>query len=130
MLFKAIGIWLVIVMAAIFNGVLREKLLVPAIGASAALPLSGILLAVMVFLVTFLLISLVGATEPGTYIGIGLFWVILTLLFEFMFGYFVVHKSWHEIMQTFNVMKGDLFIVVLLITGVSPWFTAKLKGIL
>jgi hypothetical protein len=129
MLFKAIGIWLVIVMAAIFNGVLREKLLVPAIGASAALPLSGILLAVMVFLVTFLLISFIGGTEPGIYIWIGLFWVVLTLSFEFLFGYFVGHKSWHEIIQIFNVMKGDLFIVVLFITGISPWLAAKLKGI-
>ena len=51
---KAIGIWLVFVISAILNGVFREKVLVPAIGTSIALPLSGVILAALVFLVTLM----------------------------------------------------------------------------
>ena len=130
MLFKATAIWLVIVAAAILNGVFREKVLVPAIGASMALPLSGVLLAVLVFLVTLLLVPFIASSESKAYILAGIFWVILTLFFEFLFGYFVAGKSWQEIMQVFNIKTGDLFIFVLFVTAISPWFSAKLRGIL
>ncbi|HID82523.1 MAG TPA: hypothetical protein EYH06_06030 [Chromatiales bacterium] len=127
--FKATGIWLLIVIAAIFNGVFRERVLVPAVGADLALPLSGVLLAVLVFLVTLLLISFIGSSKQNTYIYIGLLWVVLTLSFEFLFGHFVVGKPWHEIIQVFNIRKGDLFIVVLFITGISPWLAARIRGV-
>lgn len=129
-LFKATGIWFVIVAAAILNGVFREKVLVPAIGASMALPLSGVLLAVLVFLVTLLLVPFIASSESKAYILVGIFWVILTLFFEFLFGYFVAGKSWQEIMQVFNIKTGDLFIFVLFVTAISPWLSAKLRGIL
>jgi ABC-type transport system involved in multi-copper enzyme maturation permease subunit len=129
-LLKGTGIWFVIVIAAILNGTFREKVLVPVIGAEMALPLSGILLAVLVFLVAFMLVSSIGSSETKVYIFLGLLWVILTLSFEFLFGHFIAGRSWHEIMQVFNVKKGDLFIVVLAITGVSPWLAAKARGIL
>ena len=129
-LFKAAGIWLVIVIAAIINGVIREKLIVPIIGAELALPFSGILLAALVFLVTLMLVSFIGSSEQKTYIWVGLIWVVFTLSFEFLFGYFIVGKPWQEIMQVFNIQKGNLFIVVLFITAVSPWLAAKVRGIL
>jgi len=53
-LFKAIAIWLVIVIMAIANAVLREKILNPAIGSALALPLSGLLLSAIVFLIAFI----------------------------------------------------------------------------
>ena len=128
-LLKGTGIWLVIVIAAILNGTFREKVLVPAIGSSMALPLSGMLLALLVFLVAYMLISSIGSSETKTYILLGLLWVLLTLSFEFLFGHFVAGKSWHEILQIFNLKKGDLFTVVLAITGLSPWLAAKLRDI-
>ena len=130
MLIKVIGIWFVIVVAAILNGVFREKILVPTIGANMAFPLSGILLAVLVFLITLMFVTFIGSSESKTYIGVGVLWVMLTLSFEFMFGYFVIGKSWQEILNIFNIMNGDLFIVVLFTSAISPWATAKLRGIL
>ena len=127
---KAIGIWLVFVISAILNGVFREKVLVPAIGTSIALPLSGVILAALVFLVTLMLVPFINSSESTVYFVIGFLWVGLTLSFEFFFGRFVAGKSWQEIMQVFNVKKGDLFIFVLAITAVSPWVAAKLRGIL
>lgn len=129
-LFRAIGIWLVIVVVAILNGVFREKILVPAIGPGMALPLSGILLAVLVFLVTLVFVSFVGSSESKIYVLVGILWIVLTLFFEFLFGHYIVGKSWREVMLSFNIMNGDLFIVVLFISAISPWTAAKLRGVL
>jgi hypothetical protein len=129
-LLKAMMLWFVIVVAAILNGIFREKVLVPAIGANIALPLSGTLLAALVFLVTLTLISFFESTEPNVYIWVGLFWVLLTLSFEFLFGHYVAGKSWQEIMNVLNIKKGDLFLLVLIVTAISPWLAAKVRGII
>ena len=130
MLFKAIAIWLAIVFAAILNGIFREKLLVPVTGPALALPLSGVLLSVLVFLVALMLVPFIGSSDRNIYIGIGFLWVVLTLVFEFLFGHFVAGKSWREIFQVFNVRKGDLFVVVLIVTAISPWLAARVRGVL
>ena len=128
-LLKATGIWLLIVIAAIINGVIREKLIVPMAGIETALPLSGITLSIIIFLISLVSVPFIGAMESKTFLTIGVLWVLLTLSFEFLFGHYIVGKSWKEIMQVFNMQKGDLFIVVLFVTALSPWVAAKLRGI-
>ena len=126
---KSIGIWLVIVIAAIINGVTRDKLLTPLIGSGVSLPLSGITLSVLVLAITYFTIPFIGEVKTGVYFIIGLLWVVLTLAFEYLFGHYVVGKPWHEINQVFNILKGDLFIFVLIASATSPWVAAKLKGL-
>ncbi len=127
---KAIGIWLIIVIAAIFNGLLREKLLTSLIGARFALPVSGLLLSLLVLLVAFIFVPFLNYQQPGIYFVVGILWVALTLAFELLFGHFVLQKSWQEIFRVFDLRNGDLFVVVLLITAFSPWLAAKARGIL
>lgn len=129
-LLKATGIWMVIVVGAILNGLIREKIIVPLIGFELALPLSGVLLSVLVLLISYLLIPFLKSSEAITFVAIGLFWVILTLSFEFLFGYFVIGKSWRELIQVFYVCTGNLFVLVLAITAGAPWLSAKIRGIL
>jgi hypothetical protein len=129
LLLKTIGIWLVMVIVAIVNGVIREKLMASMIGSAIALPVSGLLLSILIFLVVFLLVPFFGFLESKMYFFIGFIWFVLTLSFEFLFGHFVAGKSWHEIMQVFNIIKGNLFIVALLTTLISPWLSAKLRGL-
>jgi hypothetical protein len=129
-LLKATGIWLVIVVAAIANGILREKVMVFLVGADVALPLSGVLLSILVLLVAFVLIPVLKSSDPKTYAGAGVLWVVLTLSFEFLFGHYAVGKSWQEMLQVFNPQQGELFIVVLAVTAVAPWVAARARRIL
>ena len=52
---KSLFIWLCFIPVAILNGGLREYVLVEAIGEEWALPVSGIILSVCIFLITWLL---------------------------------------------------------------------------
>lgn len=124
---KSIGIWLLIVIVAIINGAIRDKLLTPLIGAHLSLPISGITLSFLVFVITYFAIPFFGNIKSRVYILIGLFWIILTLAFEYLFGHYVIGKSWYEINQVFDVYNGNLFTVVLVVTGLSPWAAAKLS---
>lgn len=130
LLLKAIGVWLILVFLAIFNAAIREKLLAPMIGSGIALPVSGLLLSILILLVAFVSIPFFGPSESKTYIFVGAIWFVLTLSFEFLFGHFMVGKPWHEIIQVFNIKKGDLFIVALFATLIAPWLSAKLRGLI
>jgi len=126
---KSVAIWLIIVIAAIINGAIREKLLTPLIGAHLSLPISGIALSALVFVITYFAIEFFGQVKSSVYKLIGLFWITLTLAFEYLFGHYVMATPWNEINQVFNILNGNLFSVVLIVTAFSPWVAAKLKGI-
>ena len=127
---KATGIWLTLVAAAILNGLLRENLLTPLFGTHTSLPLSGVTLSFLIFTITYLLVSFIGKQRSGTFILIGLFWLALTLAFEYLFGYFVLGKSLAEINEAFNLKQGNLFVVVLIVSLVAPWISARLRGLM
>ncbi len=127
---KALGIWLIIVMAAMANGLFREKILASLFAAKVALALSGLLLSLLVLVVAFIFIPFLHIQQQGLYFAVGVLWVMLTLSFECLFGHFVLGKSWQEIMRVFNLRNGDLFIVVLLLTAAAPWLAAKARGFL
>lgn len=129
LLFKATGIWFVLVIIAIVNAVIREKILEPLIG-SAALPASGLLLSLFIFTAAFLCVPFLGSSSGTGYIAVGVAWFGLTLAFEMLFGHFVIGKSWQAIIGVFNIMKGDLFSVALLTCLVSPWVSAKLRNLI
>ncbi|MDD2266318.1 hypothetical protein [Sulfuricurvum sp.] len=125
---KSVGIWLLIIIAAIINGAIREKLLTPFIGADLSIPISGITLSVLVFVITYFALPFFGHIKSRTYIFIGLFWIILRLAFEYLFGHYVMGKSWYEINHVFDIRNGNLFTLALVVTALSPWTAAKLKG--
>lgn len=127
---KASVIWFVIALFAIANGIFRETVLVPLLGQNFALPVSGMLLSLIVFIVTYLSFPLFGKKNALTYFLIGLQWGVMTLLFEVLFGHYVVGKSWSSILQVFNIMKGDLFILILLVSLFSPLLVGKIKRVL
>jgi hypothetical protein len=54
----------------------------------------------------------------------------MTLLFEFLFGHYVASKSWQDLLQVFNVLKGDLFLVVLVVSLFAPCLAARKRGLL
>jgi len=130
LLLKTTGIWFIMVISAILNGMFREKILIPELGISKALPLSGIFLSLFVLAITAISIGSLGKQQKITYFYIGAFWVFLTLIFEVVLGRLITGRSWEEILGIFNLLKGNLFILVLVTTFISPWLTAKLRKLI
>jgi len=129
LLMKATGIWFMIVVVAILNGLLRENILTPTVGSTISLPLSGVILSLLIFLITYFLISFVGKNNGKIFLLIGLLWVVLTLAFEYLFGSFILGKSWTEISNVFNLRAGNLFTLVVFTSAIAPWLAAKMNNI-
>jgi hypothetical protein len=129
-LLKALVLWIAIVVLAILNGALREKMLIPAIGTFAGLVASGIILSICIVSVAFFTAPWYSPLPSSQYWLIGLFWLLLTLLFEFSFGRFVQHKDWAQLLQAYTFKGGNIWPVVLAVTFLSPWLAARLRGLL
>lgn len=122
---KSMLVWLGIIPLAILNGGLRETVLLPTLG-KIALPISGILLSAMVFLLTYLLLPRLGTGTRATYVTIGVVWVLATIIFEFALG-FAMGDSLTTMLTAYNISTGNLWLLVVLFTGCAPWLTAKAK---
>lgn len=112
------------------NGTFRQYVLVPNLGMAVALPLSGLTLSLLVLVMTYLCTGFLGVESRSACFLVGAQWVLMTLAFEFLFGHFAVGKPWSELLQTFNILKGDLFSLVLLVTFFAPYLMAKAKGVI
>lgn len=126
---KALVLWVAILFLAMLNGALREKILIPSIGPTGALVTSGIILSGCIFLVAFLAAPWYGKLTPSTWLFIGLWWLALTLVFEFGFGRFVQNKEWPELFEMYTFKGGNIWPLVLVATLVSPWLAAKWHGL-
>lgn len=126
---KALSIWLGILALAMVNGMLREAVLVPAMGRTLGLVFSGVLLSSIILAVAYLTLPWLGAMPVARAIAIGIGWLLLTLAFEFTFGRLVQGKPWPEILGAYTFKDGDIWSIVLLVTAAAPYVAARLRGL-
>ena len=127
---KAVGVWFVILLAAFANGALRELILVPALGSMSAQLASGLLLSVAVVAIAVLSAPWFGNTNSTQALLIGVLWVGLTLAFEFGFGLLVQRKSLSTMLSAYTFKDGNLWPVVVVVTGLAPLVAARIRGLI
>jgi hypothetical protein len=124
---KALALWFAVLAFAILNGAVREGLLIPALGSFGAFVASGALLSACIFAVAWLAAPWYGRLGPTQWLLIGLFWLVLTLAFEFGFGRFVQGKSWGELWEAYTFAGGNIWPLVLVVVFLSPWLAARCR---
>ncbi|MBF0645236.1 hypothetical protein HTZ97_04595 [Desulfuromonas acetoxidans] len=113
-------IWLLFVVVAFGNGLLRQQWLEIWLPVSVVLPVSGLLLCCWIALLCFILFPWVSQRQPGRYWAVGWGWMLLTFAFEVGFGHWGLGRSWDDLIQVLAFWKGDFFFVVLLVSLVLP----------
>ncbi len=116
---KILLIWFCIIPAAVLNGGFRNYILDKYLPTSVALALSGIILSGLILLITALLLPRARNLSKKDCIITGLIWMILTVCFEFYFG-LSSGAGWHELLQAYNPLSGNLWILVVLSTLFAP----------
>lgn len=129
MIKKSIFIWFAIIPLAILNGALRENLLNHIIGEKYALPVSGFILCLLIFIVAYIFVPRLGEGSQKNYWSIGVLWFILTIAFETIMGLFL-GNTFIEIIRAYDVTSGNLWLVIVLFTAFAPWLVAKIKHII
>jgi hypothetical protein len=126
---KALALWVAVLVLAMLNGTLREKALIPAMGSFGAFIASGTILSACIFIVAFFAAPWYGKLSSPQWLLVGVFWLLLTLAFEFGFGRFVQDKPWAELVEAYTFKGGNIWPLVLIATLISPWLMAKWRSL-
>jgi len=129
MIKKSLLIWLAIIPLAILNGGMREMVINPLIGERVGLPLSGVLLCILVFFLCWFCIPRIGRGTTKVYLLIGLWWIVLTVLFETVLG-LLIGNSFTEVTNAYDMTTGNIWLLVVLFIGIAPWLSAKTRRLI
>jgi len=128
-LWKYSLLWLGLAVLGVLNGILRNALYSDILGELRAHQVSTIVLIVLIGLYTWLF-SLIWKPESSMQaLFIGLIWLVLTILFEFVFGHYVIGHPWSRLFSDYNIMQGRIWSLVLLWTLVAPLVVYKLRAL-
>jgi len=127
MLIRATIVWLVILVFAVLNGILREAVLFPAMGRIPGFIASGIILGAIIFAVAYFTFRWIDAAGSKQLLLVGFLWLMLTLAFEFSFG-LARGVSMDDILSAYSFKEGNIWPLVLLLTFFAPTLAAKARS--
>jgi hypothetical protein len=113
--------WAVLLFLAVGNGALREGVLVPRFGAGTGHLVSTVVLSLLILMVGWPLTWWIGPEGAREALVIGGVWLSLTLAFEFLGGHFLFGKSWSELIADYDLARGRIWPLVLIVTTLTPW---------
>jgi hypothetical protein len=123
-----LGVWLVMAVLAVLNGVFRETVMIPRIGSYPGHVLSTALLVIAILAVSALFFQWTPVQyTPIQLLLVGVGWTIMTVGFEFLVGYAEGTPVSVTIGQ-YNVLAGQVWIAVPLTLLLAPllfgWYLA------
>ena len=89
--------------------------------------MSTILFIILVMLITFSIILYSNVELSGIdALIMGGIRLVLTMIFEFLAGHYLFGVSWEKPLLDYNILKGRMWILVLLITFIAPYLSIKI----
>lgn len=130
MLVLAFFSWLGFAAIAVGAGILRVLWLQPRLGEHTSNQVETLGLVVILAMLIWLAVPwLVPGLERRHLVRLGLFWVLLTLAFEFLFGHFVDGASWESLLADYDMTAGRLWILVPITMALQPALIGMLRRV-
>jgi hypothetical protein len=118
--------WIILMLAAIANGAVREFVYRPAVGELLAHQIST-LTAIILFGAIVWLLERIWPLNSGQAVQVGIIWLFMTVVFEFGFGHFVAGHPWEKLLHDYNLAAGRVWIFVLLWVVLVPYVVHRLQ---
>lgn len=126
-LLRGFTIWLLIIFAESIHGTLRQLLLAPLVGDFTARRIAFFVGLFLIFGITYLFIRWINATSFKALLAVGIMWMILTAMFEFGLGLFVMNLSWERMFEDYDLSRGGLMGFGLLFMVFAPYLATKMR---
>ncbi|MGD2250135.1 MAG: hypothetical protein PVF58_17160 [Candidatus Methanofastidiosia archaeon] len=123
---NAAGVWVLMVGVAIVNGILRG-VYTPKVGSELLghqISTLTLISAFVIIIYLFLRMTSAFYTEKDL-VFIGVIWLVLTIVFEFGFGHYIMGNPWSKLIADYNILKGHVWGLVLLTILIAPYILGK-----
>lgn len=121
MLAKYFLLWFPMIVIAIFNGALRQGIYITFIDNLSAHQLSAVSGILLFALYIWIITGKWKIKSSKESVQIGLMWLLMTIVFEFLFGHFIMGHTWEKLLYDYNILEGRLWIIVLIWVTISPF---------
>ncbi|MEJ2545114.1 MAG: hypothetical protein P8Y99_13690 [Calditrichaceae bacterium] len=112
MVYKYFFAWFGMMVLAILNGGVRDFIYTEHVGELVAHQISTVILIFLIAIYLWFLTRFWPIKSAKLAWIIGFMWFIMTELFEFGMGRFLLNKSWDTLFQTYNLFTGQLWILI------------------
>ena len=117
-------VWLLFSVVAFASGGLRQAILVPRLGEHLAHQVGSVMVAGVIGIIAIWFIRRLGPTASEA-LTIGVLWVAMSVAFELGFFRFGMGEPWERLFQDYNVFRGRLWLLVLLVQLVTPYVVVQ-----
>ena len=119
--------WIPMVFIAIGNGVARDLGYGKYLTTLRAHQLSTLTAAILFSIYAWVIERHWPLESAAQAILVGGIWLVLTIAFEFVFGYYVAKHSWAKIVAAYDLRKGQVWPLLLLWLFVLPSLVRRLN---
>jgi len=130
MLQRAFFVWLGIVLVETLHGVARSLWLAPHVGDFRARQIAVFTGSALILGVAWLSIRWIAPRDAKSAFRVGALWLVLMLAFEVVLGRFVAGQSWERLAEDYDVSRGGLLGLGMVVLLCAPWIAARTRGLL
>lgn len=121
MLIRSLTVWVLLLVAAIANGAVREVLLARRMSEPRRNIVSTLCLVLLVLVIARATMPWIAPRSLRDAMFVGTVWCALTLMFEFLAGHFLFKKTWEMLLAEYRVTDGRIWVLVPLATVIAPF---------
>lgn len=125
MIFKIILGFILIAFIETLNGIFRIKVLNKSFTKKLSKFISFILGSILIFLINLFYIPILGISSQEEAFFIGFTWALLMILYDVFVGKFMFKISWENIADDFDILKGNLLSLGIILIVFMPIFVFK-----
>lgn len=127
MLLKYFFLWFPMVLIAIINGAIRQGFYITFLDQLSAHQLSVVSGILFFAIYVWIISGKWRMTSKKQAITIGLMWLFMTIIFEFIFGHYVMGHAWEMLFNDYNIFEGRLWMIVLVWITLSPYIFYNIR---
>lgn len=120
--------WMPLVFLGIGNAAIRQVVYAGYVSELAAHQISTLTLIIMYAVYAWVVFSFLRLYSPGQAIGVGLMWMVLTVVFEFGVGHYVLGDPWGDLLHAYNIVQGRVWGLFILWVGLAPYVIYRIKA--
>jgi hypothetical protein len=119
--------WVPMLVIAVANGALREATFANVMPELRAHQLSTLIGSGFIGLFIWLVIRRWPPASDRQALLVGLIWLLLTVVFEFVMGIVLAHRPLSQVLHDYNLLAGRVWLLFLLWLTLAPWVFFHLR---
>lgn len=127
--FKGLLIFCLIAFVEVLHGIFRAKIIARLVGDFKSRQIGVLSGSILIIIISYFSISWIGPSTIKEALFVGAEWFWLMLLFELSLGRYVFKFSWKRLFADFNLKKGGLLGIGMLVLFLAPLISGFIQGL-